>query len=90
MLSSDHIAGNSIGVTSSPLPTKADQQTLDISWRGLPFIRVEAKALGSGSLDIQWRGMPFFARGGSSIALRKFLGTAPQAFASDAPLRFDQ
>lgn len=48
------------------LPTKADLQTLDYTWRGLPFCRVEAKAgINTQSLDVTWRGLPFVAASAS-------------------------
>jgi hypothetical protein len=43
------------------LPSKTDLQTLDYTWRGLPFCWVEATPLNTQSLDITWRGLPFVA-----------------------------
>ena len=50
-----------------PLPRKSDLQTLDYTWRGLPFAQVEAKPLQTGTLDITWRGLPFYAAPGGVV-----------------------
>lgn len=47
-----------------PLPAKATLETLDLTWRGLPFCVVEAKGLNTGTLDTTWRGLPFYAAPG--------------------------
>lgn len=46
------------------LPTKTDLQTLDYTWRGLPFAQIEAKSLSTQTLDVTWRGLPFYAVAG--------------------------
>jgi hypothetical protein len=50
------------------LPSKTDLQTLDITWRGLPFCWVEATSLNTQSLDITWRGLPFVAATAASTS----------------------
>lgn len=39
--------------------TKDDLFTLDISYRGKPFVRVDAQDLNTETLDISYRGLPF-------------------------------
>jgi hypothetical protein len=42
-------------------PTKTQLETLNVTWRGLPFCQVEVQPLNTQSLDITWRGLPFVA-----------------------------
>jgi hypothetical protein len=49
------------------LPSKTDLQTLDITWRGLPFCWIEATPLNTQSLDITWRGLPFVAAADTAV-----------------------
>ena len=43
------------------LPTAAQQLALDVARLGLPFVSVEAKALGTTGLDVTRLGLPFVA-----------------------------
>jgi hypothetical protein len=52
------------------LPSKTNLQTLDYTWRGLPFCWVEAIQLNTQSLDVTWRGLPFVAAFDTTFALQ--------------------
>ena len=44
------------------LPVATDLQTLDFTFKGLPFAYVEAKSsIGTSSLDFMFQGLPFVA-----------------------------
>lgn len=46
-----------------PLPSDTDLCSLDYSYRGAPFVQVEAKSLDSESLDVSYHAEPFVAVG---------------------------